>query len=66
MREGYTYDDEMPSSQGSYVNRGHRRKGFTGLRIGTIRVNPDTKDIEIIRDEENTTDQEKGPVTSTE
>ncbi len=52
MREGYTYDDEIPTSQGSYINRGKKKITFTGKKIGTIRINPKTKDIEIIRSEE--------------
>lgn len=50
MREGYTYDDEMPSSQGSYVNRERKKIKFTGKRIGTIEVDPVTKELIIKRD----------------
>lgn len=53
MRTGYTYDDEMPSSQGSYVNNHRRRPKFTGHHIGIIHKDPDTGEIIIIPDTPN-------------
>ncbi len=53
MREEYTYDDEIPSSQGSFMNRSNsysRIKKFTGDHIGTIHIDPETKQIVITPD----------------
>lgn len=48
MRTGYTYDDEMPSSQGSYVNNERRRQKFTGIKIGHIKIDPATRQMVIV------------------
>lgn len=53
MREGYTYDDETPSSRGSFVNRNKRRLNmkFSGKKMGHIEIDPKTKEMRIVRDE---------------
>ncbi len=49
MRTGYTYDDEMPSSQGSYVNNGRRStQVFTGRKMGHMKIDPATRQMVIV------------------
>lgn len=50
MRTGYTYDDEMLSSQGSYVNNGcSSLRAFTGRKMGHIKIDPTTRQMVIVR-----------------